>query len=152
MAANNLLSDLGGEVIMGSQSDENIETWLADGTVQAGWIVGVNGTDLLVHGSDDAGVEHFTGIAIPRYDTDCDTAYTANDLIDVVIPISGHYYAVFIEDPSAVLEGGHAMTFSDTAGALEKCATFDGGADLQVVAYNKEQCISGTDFAIVRWL
>ena len=151
MAANTLLSELGGKVIQGSQQDENIETWLADGTVKAGWFVGVDTTDLKMSGMDDGAHEFFTGIALERYDTDCDTAFTTGDAIDVVIPISGHYYAVYIENPSATLEGGHAMTASDTVGCIEKCATLDGGADLQVIAYNKEQIITGTTFAIVRW-
>lgn len=152
MAANTLLSELGGEVILGSPHDEIIETYLADGTCKAGWLVGIDGTDLKVHGADDGALEYFVGIALPRYDTDCDTAFTASDPIDVVIPKSGHYYAVLMENPSATLQEGHMLTFSDTAGAVEKCATFDGGADLQTIATNKEQVITGTTFAIVRWL
>ena len=104
MAANTLLSELGGEVIMGSQSNENIESYLADGTCKAGWLVGIDGTDLLVHGADDGAQETFIGIALPRYDTDCDTAFTASDVIDVVIPKSGNYYAVLMENPSATLQ------------------------------------------------
>jgi len=152
MAANTLLSELGGKVILGSRHDENIETFLADGTVKAGWLVGIDGTDLKVHGADDGAQETFVGITLPRYDCDCDTAFTTSDLIDIVIPISGHYYAVLFENPSATLQEGHMMTFSDTAGAVEKCATFDGGADLQTICVNKEQVITGTTFGIVRWL
>ena len=152
MAANTLLSELGGKVIQGSQHNENIETYLADGTCKAGWLVGIEGTDLLVHGADDAALEFFVGIALPRYDTDCDTAFTTSDPIDIVIPKSGNYYAVLMENPADTLQEGHMLTFSNTAGAVEKCATFDGGSDLQTIATNKEQVITGTTFAIIRWL
>ena len=151
MAANTLLSELGGKVIMGSQHDEIIETWLADGTCKAGWLVGVDGTDLVVAGSNDGTYEFFTGIALPRYDTDCDTAFTGDDMIEVVIPQSGHYYAVFCTDTGGTLEGGHALTMGAEAGCVLKCATFDGAADLQVIGTNKEQVLDNTLFLIMRW-
>ena len=151
MAANTLLSELGGKVIMGSQHDEIVETWLADGTAKAGWLVGLSGTDLVVSGTDVGGLEYFIGIALPRYDTDVDTSFTGDDLIDVVIPISGHYYAVLMANPSATLEGATPLSWGATAGAVHKCATIQGSADVQIIAYNKEQVITGTTFALVRW-
>jgi len=152
MAANTLLSELGGKVIMGSRHDENIETYLGDGTAKAGWLVGIDGADHQIEGCVDGSVEFFVGIALPRYDTDCDTAITANDLVDVVIPISGHYYAVLFENPSATLLPGHMLSFSDSAGCVEKCSTFDGSSDIQTIATNKEEVATGTTFGIIRWL
>ena len=150
MAAITLLSGLGGVVRMSSQHDEVIVSALADGNAKAGWCVGIEGTDGTVDAVDiDGSIDNFIGICLPRYDTDVDTAFTSADVIDIVVPISGHSYNVRIEDPSATLEEGHAMIWGDDPGSLQKGSTLETQGTVAVIA---ERVITGTTFATVRWL
>ncbi len=115
-----LLSHLGGIVCVEGREGETIVTMKADGTAVAGHVVAAPIATGTAAGSDLGAFEFFTGIQLPRYDTDADTAPTAGLMVEVVIPKLGRRYNVAIEDPSGDVDAGYPFIFGDTAGNLEK--------------------------------
>ena len=121
-----LLSALGGIVCVDGRAGEIIITAKADGTLKAGnavMVLSTLGATLGdIDGIVDGGVENFIGFLLEKYNTDCDTAVTDGELVEIVVPQSGHKYNVAIEDPSAALEAGTDMVFGNTDGNMEKKA------------------------------
>jgi len=124
------LSALGGIVCVDGRGDELILTGIADGTAVAGQAVFLDSTvgatlgDLIGVKVDDS-VDTFAGILLPKYNTDCDTAVTNGDIVEYVVPKSGHRYNVAIIDPgAATLEAGDPFTLAaGTAGQFHISAT-----------------------------
>jgi len=126
--ANTTLSSLGGKVCVDGLAGEVIITLIADGTCKAGWIVGQATGNGTARGVDtDGNLDELDGIALPRYDTDIDTAFTAGDLISVLIPISGRTYRVPMTDQNGSLYAGEPMTLTTVAGEVTA------GADSEAV-------------------
>lgn len=124
--ANTLLSQLGGSIFVDGYDGETIITLLADGTAKAGWIVGQSAGAVSARGTDvDGNLDETMGILKERYDTDIDTAPTANELVEVVIPKSGRRYRVLMIDQNGALNPGEPMTFSNTAGAVTAGANIE---------------------------
>ena len=155
---NDKLSDLGGIVCVSGRAGEKIVTAKADGTAKAGHLVAVRGDETWTTQGDVLGVtingdatDWWTGILLPKYNTDCDTAVTDGDMVEVVIPKARRLYNVFIKDPGATRYAGTVMTFIDgTVGALD-----DVDADLENadhVAILTQQIVTGDDFAEVRFI
>ena len=147
MAAVTILSGLGGEVLMDSRADELIISRFADGAIKAGWAVDISGSTAV--GTDvDGSLDEFGGFALPRYDTDVDTAYTSGDLIDIVIPQGGHLYNVYISDPGATNYAGEPMIFHATA-----AGELDAGGDIEAehVARLFDDILDTTRFATIIW-
>lgn len=126
--ANTTLSSLGGKIWVDGYSGETIITLKADGTCKAGWIVGQASGNGTARGVDtDGNLDELDGIALPRYDTDLDTAFTSGDLISVVIPISGKTYRVKMTDAGGSLYAGEPMVLTTVAGEVAA------GADIEAV-------------------
>ena len=156
--ANTKLSALGGVVCVSGRAGEIITTAKADGTAKAGALVAVRGDETWTTQGDVLGVtvngdatDWWTGILLPKYNTDCDTAVTDGDLVEVVIPQARRLYNVLIKDPGATRYPGTVMTFIDgTVGALD-----DVDADLENadhVAIITRTIISTDVYAEVRFI
>ncbi len=125
------ISALGDSVIMGDLNDEEIITGLASGSEKAGDLVNITTSTGALAKCDVDVIDLFIGICVERYDTDIDTAYTASDAVDVVIPKSGHKYRVQTANLSAS-GPGIAMILTNAAGlgkqtaieTNERCRTF----------------------------
>lgn len=145
--ATTTLSQLGGIVCVDGKGGETIISAIADGTAVAGQVVGVVSSTGKIAGTDDGAFEFFTGILLPRYDTDCDTAPTAGDAVEIVIPQDGHAYNVAITDPGADKDPGLGLVFSTTAGNLTP------QADIVVlnVARTSKKILDTDRFAEVYW-
>lgn len=113
------LSHLGGIVCVDGRGGETIISAIADGTAKAGQVVGITTATNVAAGTDDAAFEFFTGILLPRYDTDVDTVPTSGDAIEIVIPKSGRHYNVAIVDPGGDKGPGIGFVFGTTAGNME---------------------------------
>lgn len=147
MAAVTLLSGLGGQVCADSRADELWISRKADGAIKAGWAVDISGSTAV--GTDvDGSLDEFGGFVLPRYDTDVDTAFTAGDLIDIVIPQGGHLYNVYISDPGATNYAGEPMIFHATA-----AGELDAGGDIEAehVARLFDDILDTTRFATIIW-
>lgn len=156
--ANNKLSDLGGIVCVSGRAGEKIITAKADGTAKAGALVAIRGTETHATDGDILGVtinadatDWWTGILLPKYSVDCDTAVADGDLVEVVIPRARRLYNVLIKDPGATRYAGTVLTFVDgTIGALD-----DVDADLENadhVAILTQEIVTGDDYAEVRFI
>ena len=147
MAAVTAISTLGGKVCMDSRGKELWITRLADGNLKAGWLADIS--EAVAVGTDVNGdLDEFGGICMPRYDTDVDTAYTANDAIDIVIPQGGHLYNIYISDPGATNYAGEPMIFHATdPGQL------DAGGDIEAehVARLFDDILDTTRYATIIW-
>lgn len=151
--ANDELSDLLGGVLCGPRSEEKIVTMIADGTAKAGDVVADQGAEdddpthlgIAVGVDVDGNVDNFVGIQLQRYDTDMDDAPTAGDIIEVVIPKSGHNYRVKVTDLN--LDGpGNPLNFGNTTGALSIAAAVEGAIKAWTYEYN-----DGDTYAVVTW-
>jgi len=126
--ANTKLSDLGGIVCVSGRAGEKIITAKADGTAKAGALVSVRGNETVGTDGDILGVtingdatDWWTGILLPKYSVDCDTAVADGDMVEVVIPKARRTYNVLIKNPGATFTAGCPMVFVDgTLGALDK--------------------------------
>ena len=147
MAAVTKLSTLGGNVCADSRANELWISRFADGTIQAGWLADISGsTAVSLDYSND--LDEFGGIALPRYDTDVDTAYTSSELIDIVIPQGGHLYNVKITNPAATIYAGEPLVFANgTVGELTK----GGNIEVEHVARLFDDCITATTYATIIW-
>ena len=110
------ISDLGGQVILGDYIDETIIPAIADGTAKAGWVVGLT-TAGVVAGADTDSPDALIGILLPHYLVDTDAAITSPYPCSVVIPKSGHLYAMFCADANSSLVG-LPFNISGDAGVL----------------------------------
>ena len=112
------LSDAGGVVCVSGRADEKIITAKADGTAKAGQPVAVRGIGTVGTDGDVLGVtvaadatDWVTGIVLPKYNVDCDTAVADGDLVEIVIPKARRLYNVAISDPTEDKEIGLAVDF-----------------------------------------
>jgi len=112
------LSDAGGVVCVSGRADEKIITAKADGTAKAGQPVAVRGIGTVGTDGDVLGVtvagnatDWFTGILLPKYNVDCDTAVADGGLVEIVIPKARRLYNVAISDPTEDKEIGLAVDF-----------------------------------------
>jgi len=147
MAAVTALSTLGGRVCMDSRANELIISRAADGTLKAGDLVDISGSTAV--GLDYSNnLDEFGGFALPRYDTDVDTAYTSGVLIDIVIPQGGHLYNVKITNPAATIYAGEPFVFANgTVGELTK----GGDIESEHVARLFDDAITATTYATIIW-
>lgn len=146
MAAVTALSTLGGRVCMDSRANELVIVRNADGTLKAGWGADISGSTAV--GVDtDGNLDEFGGFCLPRYDTDVDTAFTAADLIEIVIPQGGHLYNVYVADPGATVYAGKPLVWTTTAGNL----TADGDAEAEHVARVFNDYLDNTRYATIIW-
>ena len=114
-----LLSSMGGFVCVDGKENETIISAKADGVALAGWCVTVvNATGAIEAVDVNGSTDKFIGILLPHYKIDVDTAITANELVEIVIPKRGHRYIVWIADPAGTKDVGSGMTFSATDGAM----------------------------------
>lgn len=126
--ANTSLSDLGGSIFVNGYDGELLITLKADGTCKAGWIVGQASGNGTARGVDlDGNLDELDGIAVERYDTDIDTAFTSGDAIEVVVPKSGKVYRVKADPTGAAYAGEPVTMHATTAGAI------DNGGDAEAV-------------------
>ena len=138
------ISGLGGQVILGDYLDETIIPAIADGTAKAGWVVGLT-TAGVVAGADTDAPDALIGILLPQYTIDVDTAITSPLPCSVVIPKSGHLYAVFVADMNSSLVG-LPMNISGDAGVFAVVATVEGTHLCKSYSYT-----DGDTVAIVVW-
>ena len=127
------ISELGGQVILGDYLDETILPAIADGTAKAGWLVGLT-TAGVVAGADTDAPDAFIGILLPHYLIDVDGAITAALPVSVVIPKSGHLYAMFVADMNSSLVG-LPVNISGDAGVLAVVAAAEGQHIARSYAY-----------------
>ena len=139
-----LISEIGGQVILGDYADETIVPAIADGTAKAGWVVGITAAGS-VGGTDTGAPDFFTGFLLPNHTIDVDTAITVSLPVSVVIPKSGHLYGIVTTDLSAT-GSGLPMTFSATAGAWDVVAAVEGASFCRTYEYT-----SGDTVAVVIW-
>jgi len=125
MAAVTKLSTLGGNVCADSRANELWISRFADGNLKAGWAADISGSTA-VPLDYDTSLDEFGGFTLPHYATDVDSAITAAELIDIVIPQGGHLYNVFIQNPAETLYAGEPLIWSATIpGALNKGAAIE---------------------------
>ena len=146
MAAVTKLSELGGNVCADSRADELWISRFADGTLKAGYLADIS-AGIAVGLDYGSNLDEFGGFVLSRYDTDVDTAITASELIDIVIPQGGHLYNVLIENPGATLYAGEPLVFSSTVSALEKGANIEA----EHVARLFDDVLTTTTFATIIW-
>jgi hypothetical protein len=118
------ISDLGGEICVDSGGLETRVIAKADGTAKAGWIVGLT-TAGIVAGTDTDAPDALLGILDRRYDTPIDDIPTAGLAVEVIIPIAGKRYRVFVTDLNSSLPGVPVLPGA-TAGSLSVQAAVEG--------------------------
>ena len=129
------LSEAGGIVCVNGKAGEKIITAKADGSAKAGYLVSVMDTAVLAATSGDVkavavagnATDWFTGILLPKYNTDCDTAVADGDLVEVVLPKGGHLYVIAISDPVGTYMAGTVFDFP--AADAGKMAIQDAGLE-----------------------
>lgn len=149
------LSGVGGVVCVSGKADERIITVKSTGGSIPGSVVGVVGTgthsatagDLVA--SDAGGSDFFTGIVLPKYNVDCDTAVADGDLVEIVVPRAGKLYNVYITNPGANFAAGTPVEISATAG--EMIIQDSGIEDADTSAILTKNILNTTRFAEVRW-
>jgi len=114
-----LLSSAGGVVCVDGRAGETIVTCIAPSSAVPGMIMTIAAGVGIISDNDAGTGEYWTGIALPRYDLDCDTAYTAADMMEVVIPKAGHRYVIKVLDPGAARPAGSGCVVSTTAGCCD---------------------------------
>ena len=144
------LSSMGGFVCVDGKEGELIISAKADGTALAGNIVTVtNSTGAIQRVDVNGSTDRLIGILLPHYKIDCDTAITANELVEIAIPQRGHRYIVWIADPAATVDVGAGMTLSATDGAMVVDESTIEVAD--VWARLSKITVSTDRFAEVQW-
>ena len=151
------LSDAGGVVCVSGRADEKIITAKADGTAKAGHVVAVRGIGTVGTDGDILGVtvaanvtDWFTGILLPKYNVDCDTAVADGDLVEIVIPKARRFYNVAISDPGGDKEIGMAVDFP----AADVGNMAIAGSAIETVDYyaiTTQLTKNGSRFCEVRW-
>lgn len=100
------LSDMGGIVCVDGRENELIFSAKADGIVKAGHLIqliqiaGATNCEILL-ADYGAGDDRYMGIALPKYNTDCDSVLVDQEIMEYVIPSSGHRYNVACNDVGA---------------------------------------------------
>jgi len=147
MAAVTSIVTLGGKVCMDSRANELIIVRKADGNIKAGYGVDISAATAV--GVDpNANYDEFGGFALPRYDTEPSAAYTAADLIDIVIPQGGHLYNVLIKDPGGTIYAGEPLLWiASTSGALDK----GGNCEAEHQARLFDDVLDTTTYATIIW-
>lgn len=142
-----LMSAKGSKVCVDSRGDELMVTALADGTAQAGDACGVIAATNYVHQVTAAGsLDEFVGWLESKYNTDIDTAMTAAEMVELVIPQGGHLYLVHITDPSATVLAGEPMVLDGaTAGEIVKVGDVETYHSCRLY----ETVVSGTTYAVI---
>lgn len=152
------LSDAGGRVCVSGRAEERIITAIADGIVKPGHLVTILGTGTLaattgeVLGVTVAGnaTDWMVGIALEKYDTDCDTLIEDRSMIEVVIPKSRRLYVVAISDPSGTIYAGTPVDFPGAD--VGNMAVQDSGLeDQDYYAMLTQNILTTSRFAEVRW-
>ena len=144
--ANTSLSDVATKVAITAGNETYISA-LGDGTAKPGDAVGLTSAGKVVQ-TDVGASESFVGFLVAnRSDSvTIDTAIADGTPCDIVVPKSGHIYAVHIEDPAGTKYEGTPYTFSDTAGAMESAAAvIDGLATLAAQVDNEDT------YGKIRW-
>jgi hypothetical protein len=118
------ISDLGGEICVDSGGLEIRKPAVADGTAKAGWIVSLTTAGVVAGVDVDAGPDAITGILDRRYDTPIDDVPTAGLAVEVIIPVAGRRYRIFVTDLNSSL-GGVTVGPGSTAGALSVVAAVE---------------------------
>jgi len=118
------ISELGGQICVDSGGLEIRVTAKADGTAKAGWVCGLTVAGV-VDGSDTDNVDEFVGILAKRYDTAIDTIPTAGEAVELIIPIAGRRYRIFVTDLNTSIPGA-TVNFGGTAGSLTVVAALEG--------------------------
>jgi len=138
------ISEIGG-VIQGNWDEEYIITGICGaGSQKAGWAVSLTAAG--VTAPTDNGVnEDFIGLLLLHYTIDMDTLITANLIVDVVVPKSGHLYGVFTGDLGAS-HPGITMLFCANAGLFDIQAALEGEHICRSHTYT-----SGDTVAVVIW-
>lgn len=152
------LSEAGGRVCVSGRAEERIITAIADGIVKAGHLVTVLGSGTLAATTGEvlrvtvaANVtDWMVGIALPKYDTDCDTLIEDRTMIEVVIPKSRRLYVVAISDPSGTFYVGTNVDFpaADVGNMAVQDANLE---DQDYYAILTQNILTGSRFAEVRW-
>jgi hypothetical protein len=149
--SNENLSDIdpSGRVAL-SGVDETYRDALGDGTAKPGDAVGINSSGKVVQ-LEIGTSENFVGFLMPNISdsTDVDTAISDGDPCKVVVPKSGHTYAVQIEDPGGTEYEGQPYLGSDTAGAFEAAAQLTTAGVMAVLAAD---VANGDTYGKIRWL
>jgi len=147
MAAITSLVSLGGKVCADSRDNELVISRKADGTIQAGWGADISG-EQAVGVNPTGNLDEFGGFALPRYDVEPSAAYTANMIIDIVIPQGGHLYNVKIKNPGATIYAGEPLVWiAATAGALDKVGNIE--AEHQARLF--DDALTTTTYATIIW-
>ena len=139
-----LISELGGQVIMGDYADETIVPALGDGTAKAGWFVGIT-TALAISATDTGAPDFFTGFLLPHHTLDVNAVITSALPCSVVIPKSGHLYACIVTDLNASGQG-LPLKPSGTAGAFDVVAAVEDPSLCRTYQYD-----DGDTVAIIIW-
>lgn len=148
MGAVTSIVTLGGKVCMDSREEEITISRKADGTIQAGWLAACADGSTAVGMNPTGNLDELLGIALPRYDTEPSAAYTAADLIDIVIPQGGHLYNIKIKNPGTTLYAGEPLIpIAATAGALDKSADIES----EHMARLFDSVLNTTTYATVIW-
>ncbi len=113
-----LISEIGGQVILGDYTDETIIPGIADGTAKAGELVSLVGATGVVAQTDVDVTDSWIGILLPHYKVDVDTAITGALPCSIVIPKSGHLYGVICIDLNGSAKIGVPVIATTTAGAF----------------------------------
>ena len=150
------LSEAGGVVCVSGRADEKIITAKADGSQKAGYVVSIVGTgaesattgDIVA--TDKGVTESFVGIVLEKYNTDCDSAVTDGDLVEIVVPKAGKLYNIYITDPGADFNMGTLVAFSADAG--EMVIQDSALEDMYYNAIFTQNVLNTSRFAEVRWV
>lgn len=143
--ANTTLSSIATKVALSAGGERRVAA-IGDGTAKPGDAVGIILATGKVVQTDIGASELFVGFLDINVETDMDTAIVDTVPCEIIIPTSGHDYAVQIEDPAGDEGNGYPYTFSDTAGAMEQAASAILG-----IARLADTVATGDLYGKVRW-
>lgn len=134
-----LISEIGGQVILGDYADETIVPAIGDGTAKPGWLVGITSAGAISATDTDA-PDFFTGFLLPHHTLDVDAVVTASLPCSVVIPKSGHLYGAFLTDLNATGQG-LPINPSGTAGSMDVVAAVENQSLARTYAYTDDDTV-----------
>lgn len=124
---------------------------LGNGIAKPGDSVGVTDATGKVVGTDIGASEMFRGILDDQPDMDEDTAITDGKPCSIVIPQTGHIYAIGITDASGAVVSGLQHKMSATAGKIEGPANTN-LATAGNLCTNKDALANGDTVMLAEWL
>ena len=139
-----LISEIGGQVILGDYSDETILPAIGTATIKAGMACYIDAAGDAIETDVDV-ADLFIGFALPHYKVDVDTAIGNNIPMNIVVPKSGHLYGIFLVD-TAISTTGVPLLFTTTAGSMGKETDVEGAKDAFQYAST-----SGDSVGIIIW-